>query len=65
MIRDATLDDLTKLVARGALHHEELGFPWSYDERSTAESCAKLIGLGTLLVEDNLGGYIGYELGPI
>ena len=65
MIRDATLDDLTALVARGALHHEELGFPWAYDEESTAISCAKLIGLGTLLVEDNVGGYIGYEIGPI
>ncbi len=65
MIRDAVLDDLAGLVARGKLHHEELGFPWAYDEESTAFSCVKLIQAGTLLVEDTLKGYIGYELGGI
>ncbi len=65
MIRPATLDDLTGLVARGKLHHEELGFPWSYDEISTAKAVAALIDRDTLLVDDHLSGYIGWEMGPI
>ena len=65
MIRSATIDDLTGLVARGKLHHQELGFPWTYDEESTAYSVLKLIAADTLLVEDTLNGYIGYELGGI
>lgn len=65
MIRDAITEDLTGLVARGALHHSELGFPWEYDEESAAYSVLSLIDAGTLLVDDELRGYIGYEVGGI
>lgn len=64
-LRSAHLDDLTGLVARGKLHHTELGLPWAYDEESTAFSVLKLISAETLIVEETLKGYIGYEVGSI
>ncbi len=65
MIRSATLDDLTKIVARGALHHEELAMPWPYDEVSAARTVVNLIENDWLIVEDNCAGYFGYEIGGI
>ena len=65
MIRSASREDLTGIVARGALHHEELGMPWPYDPESVAKSVVSLMDSGWLLVEDNLAGYIGYEIGGI
>jgi len=64
-IRDANHDDITKIVARGILHHEELNIPWEFDALSAAESVLALISNGTLLVDDLVNGYIGYEVGPM
>jgi GNAT superfamily N-acetyltransferase len=65
MIRDAEPADITKIVARGALHHKELKMPWEFDEVSTAKTVLQLMQAGTLLVEDEIKGYIGYEIGGI
>lgn len=64
-IRDADYGDITKIVARGIWHHEELKIPWAFDELSAAQSVLALVRAGTLLVTDNVAGYIGYELGPM
>ena len=65
MIRPAEYDDVTKIVARGILHHKELGIPWPFDDVSTAETVLALIRAGTLLVDDAVNGYIGFEIGPM
>ena len=64
-IRAAEEKDIVGIVSRGALHHEELAMPWPFDPVSTANTVRALIEQDSLLVEDRLAGYIGYEIGGI
>lgn len=64
MIRPATLEDLTRIVARGQMHHDELGIPVPFDAVSTAQTVATLTMAGTLLVHEDLDGYIGFTVEP-
>jgi GNAT superfamily N-acetyltransferase len=66
MIRQATLEDIPKIVEMGSQFYELVDLPVSYDPLSVAETMKSLIDsdLGAIFVDDKINGAIGALLYP-
>jgi len=61
-VREATLDDMPLILEMGAAFHKAAGNEFDLDTDATAESVAKMMEVGCVLITDR--GMIGGTLAP-